>query len=160
MNGDEIVLPCDRHSNETVTKETCYQTKTHGKMVVEFLRNFENRCIKIARVNSIRINKSIIYFNSTWCVGGSLWCWNKCLNYQSVRSRQLIEKSMIRYILWYSPVLSLRLPLRETRLCVLDPPQRLGLSLRLDPPLQLALVVVGYSLFWVNSYIFYVLLLY
>ena len=45
VKGDEIVLPCDRRSNETDSQE--------------FLRKFENRGIKIARVNSFLITKSI-----------------------------------------------------------------------------------------------------
>ena len=60
MKGDEIVLPCDRHINETVTLRK-HVTKYNymRKWMVEFLRKFENRRIKIVRVNSIRITKSI-----------------------------------------------------------------------------------------------------
>ena len=65
MKGDEIVLACDRHSNEIVTlfkHATKYENMR--KWMVEFLRKSEGRDDKIARVNSIRITKSInlLYF--------------------------------------------------------------------------------------------------
>ena len=47
--------------------------------MVEFLRKFENRGIKIARVNSILLTKSM---NLQWFtlifygVEGPLWCWH------------------------------------------------------------------------------------
>ena len=54
--GDEIVRPCDRHSNETVTlRKHATKYKHMRKWMLEFLRKFENRSIKIARVNSILI---------------------------------------------------------------------------------------------------------
>ena len=60
MNGDEIVSPCDRHSNETVTlRKHVTKYKNMQKWMVEFIRKFENRGIKIARVNSILTTKSI-----------------------------------------------------------------------------------------------------
>ena len=60
MKGDEIVRPCDRHSNETVTLRKHFTKHKHTqKWMVDFLRKIENRCIKIAGVNSIRITKSI-----------------------------------------------------------------------------------------------------
>ena len=60
MKGYEIVRPCDRHSNETVIlRKHVTKYKHMRKIMVEFLRKFENRGIKIARVNSIRITKSI-----------------------------------------------------------------------------------------------------
>ena len=53
-------LACNRHNNETVTlKKHVSKYKNMQKWMVEFLRKFENRGIKIARVNSIRITKSI-----------------------------------------------------------------------------------------------------
>ena len=60
MKGDEIVRPCDWHSNETVTLGK-YFTKYENvrKLTVECLRKFENRDIKIAPVNSIFITKYI-----------------------------------------------------------------------------------------------------
>ena len=59
--GDEIFRPCDRHSNETVTlwKHVTKHKISMRKWMVEFLKEIENRCIKIARVNSIRITKLI-----------------------------------------------------------------------------------------------------
>ena len=60
MKGEEIVLSCDRHINETVTLRKHVTKYNHmRKWKVEFLRKFENRRIKIVRVNSIRITKSI-----------------------------------------------------------------------------------------------------
>ena len=53
MKRDKIVLPCDRRSNETVTLGKHVTKYKHmQKWMVEFL-------IKIARVKSIRITKSI-----------------------------------------------------------------------------------------------------
>ena len=58
--GDEIVRHYDRHSNEIVTlRKHVTKDKHMQKWMVEFLRKFENRGIKISRVNSIRITKSI-----------------------------------------------------------------------------------------------------
>ena len=60
VKGDEIVRPCDRHSKETVTIRKHVIKYIHmRKWKVEFLRNFENRGIKIARVNAILITKSL-----------------------------------------------------------------------------------------------------
>ena len=61
MKGDEIVRPCDRHSNETVTlgKHVTKFEKNMRKWITEFIRKLENCGIKIARVNSILIRKSI-----------------------------------------------------------------------------------------------------
>ena len=59
MKGDEIVQPCDRHSNETVTfRKHVTKHKHPRKRMLEFLIKFVNRGIKIAR-NSIRITNSI-----------------------------------------------------------------------------------------------------
>ena len=60
MKTDEIVLPFDRHSNETASvRKHVSKYKHMRKFMLLFLGKFENRCIKIARVNSIRIKKSI-----------------------------------------------------------------------------------------------------
>ena len=60
MNWDEIIRPCDRHSNETVIlRKYVTKYKNMWKCIVEFLGIFETRGIKIARVNSIIITKSI-----------------------------------------------------------------------------------------------------
>ena len=51
---------CNRHNNETVTlRKYVSKYKNMQKWMVEFFRKFENRSIKIARVNSILITKSI-----------------------------------------------------------------------------------------------------
>ena len=51
---------CNRHSNETVAlRKHVSKTKNMRKWMVEFIRKFDNRGIKIARVNSILITKSI-----------------------------------------------------------------------------------------------------
>ena len=60
MNRDEIVRPCDRLINETVTiRKHVTKYKNMKKLMEEFFRKFKNRIIKIARVNSILITKSI-----------------------------------------------------------------------------------------------------
>ena len=60
MNGDEIVRHCDRRSNETVTlRKHVTKFKNVRKWMVEFLRKFENRDIKIAQIDTILITKSI-----------------------------------------------------------------------------------------------------
>ena len=60
MKGDEIVRPYDRHSNGTVTlRKHVTKYKNMRKWILEFLRKFENRGIKIVQVNSILIIKSI-----------------------------------------------------------------------------------------------------
>ena len=67
---------CDRQSNETVTlrkHDTKY--KHMWKWMVEFLKKFENRGIKIAEVNSIRNTKSINILFFCTVHGGPLWCW-------------------------------------------------------------------------------------
>ena len=59
MKGNEIVRPCAQHSSETVTLgKRVIKYKNIWKLIVEFLRKFQNRGIKIARVNSILITKS------------------------------------------------------------------------------------------------------
>ena len=76
MKGDEIVRPCDRHSNETVTlRKHLIKYKHKRKFMVEFLRKFENRDNKIARDNSILITKYInlqLYTLILYAVGGQL----------------------------------------------------------------------------------------
>ena len=74
VKGDEIVRPCDRHSNETVTlRKHVTKYKNMRKLMVEFLRKFDNSGIKIAGVNSILITKStnlqLFFFNFGRCCG-------------------------------------------------------------------------------------------
>ena len=72
MEGEVIVRSCDRHSNETDTlKKHVTKYKNLRKWIVGFLRKFENRGIKIARVNPILITKymnlqlySLILYNA------------------------------------------------------------------------------------------------
>ena len=60
MKGDEIVRPCDRQSNKTVTvMNHVIKYKHMRKSLVELLRKSESRGNKIALVNSIRIPKYI-----------------------------------------------------------------------------------------------------
>ena len=61
MKGDEIVRPCDWHINETVSlgKQHVNKHKNIRKCMVEFLRKFENRGIRIARASMIIITKCI-----------------------------------------------------------------------------------------------------
>ena len=76
MKGDEIVRPCDRHSNETVTRRKhVSKYKNMQKLIVEFRKKNENRGIKIARVNLILITQSInlkLYTFIYYGVGGPL----------------------------------------------------------------------------------------
>ena len=51
---------CNWHHNETVTvKKHISKYKNIQKSMIKFLKKFENHCIKIARVKSILITKSI-----------------------------------------------------------------------------------------------------
>ena len=60
MKWDEIVRPCDRYSNETVTlRKHVTKYKNTRKWIVKFFRKFKNSGIEIAWVNSILITKSI-----------------------------------------------------------------------------------------------------
>ena len=59
MKADEIIRPFDPHSNETEPARKHVTKYKHMRKFMLFLGNFENRSIKIARVNSIRITKSI-----------------------------------------------------------------------------------------------------
>ena len=60
MQGDEIVRPFDRHSNEPATVRIhVTKYKYIRKWMLVFLGKFENRGIKIARVNSTHIAKNI-----------------------------------------------------------------------------------------------------
>ena len=76
MKRDEIVRLCDQHSNETVTlRKQVSKHKNMRKWMIEFLRKFENRGIKIAPINSILINKSInlkLFTVILYDVGGPL----------------------------------------------------------------------------------------
>ena len=68
MRGDEIVRPCDRHSNETATlRKHATKYRSMRKWMLEFLQKIENRGIKISRVNSILITKSINLLLFTFC---------------------------------------------------------------------------------------------
>ena len=58
--GDEIVRACDRHCDETVTlTKHVTKYKYMRKRMVEFLSESQSHVIEIARVNSIRVTKSI-----------------------------------------------------------------------------------------------------
>ena len=58
--GRRIVRACDWHSNETVTfRKLVTKYKNILKWMVEYLKKFESRSIKIACVNWIYITKSI-----------------------------------------------------------------------------------------------------
>ena len=60
MNVDQNVWACDRHSNEAVTlKKHVTKYKNMQKWMVEFINKSEIHDDKIARVNSIRITKSV-----------------------------------------------------------------------------------------------------
>ena len=70
VKGDEIVRPLDRHSNETTTVGKHFTKYKHTrKFMLVFLDKFENRGIKIARVNWIQITKSINLFKFFMVLG-------------------------------------------------------------------------------------------
>ena len=57
---DEIIRACDRHWDETVTlTKHVTKYKYMRKWMVEYLSQSQSRVIKISRVNSIRMTKSI-----------------------------------------------------------------------------------------------------
>ena len=57
---DEIVRACDRHGNETATlRKHVNKYKCLRKWMVKFLSKSKSCGIKFARVNSIRMTKSI-----------------------------------------------------------------------------------------------------
>ena len=80
--------------------------------MIEFLRKFENRDIKIARVNSILITKSInlqLFIFILYSVGGPLW---SKANFSANFSDNLndlnypfIEKSVAKAKIRYRPML-------------------------------------------------------
>ena len=54
MKGDEIVRPCDRHSNDTVTlRKYVTKYKHMRKWMVEFFRKFENLGIKLLELTQL-----------------------------------------------------------------------------------------------------------
>ena len=58
--GDEIVQPFDRHINETaIVRIHVTKYKHIQKLMLVYLEKFENRGIKIARVNSTHTTKNI-----------------------------------------------------------------------------------------------------
>ena len=59
MKGDEIVVPCDRYSNETLTLRKLVSKYENMQSLLSNLRKFGNHGIKIALVNQILITKSI-----------------------------------------------------------------------------------------------------
>ena len=71
--GDEIVRACDRHWDEAVTlMKHVTKYKYMRKWMVGFLSKSQSRVIKFARVNSIRMTKSInllkflVFRSSRW----------------------------------------------------------------------------------------------
>ena len=76
MKGDEIVRPCDRYSNETVTLgKHVNKYKNMRQWMVEFLQKFENRDIKFTQANSNLTTKSInlqLFTFILYGVGGPL----------------------------------------------------------------------------------------
>ena len=94
-NGDEVIQPCARHSNEPVTLTKHITKYKHmRKWMVEFLRKFKNRGIKIIRVYSIRITKSI---NSLqFCTVLGVRCDANIFKLTTSAYSPLMEKSMVR----------------------------------------------------------------
>ena len=64
MKRDEILRNCDRHSVEPVTlSKYVAEHEQMGKLMVEFFSKFHGRGMKIDRVNSIRVDTSMIFFS-------------------------------------------------------------------------------------------------
>ena len=64
MKEDEIVQPCDGLSNETVTLRIYAPEYKHvRKWMVEFLRKFQNRGIKIARDHVTPLLRDLKWIN-------------------------------------------------------------------------------------------------
>ena len=60
IEGDKIVRACDRHRNETATpRKRVTKYKHVQNWMVEFFSKSQSFCIKFARVNSIRMTKSV-----------------------------------------------------------------------------------------------------
>ena len=96
MKGDEIIRPCDWHSNETVTlKNHVTKYKHMREWMFEFLSKSESRDNKIVRVNPILIPKylNLLLFRT----GVGVRCDVDILNQSPVRS-PFIEKSIVVYI--------------------------------------------------------------
>ena len=73
--GDEIVRPFDCHNNKTAAvRKHDINYKHMCKLMLVFLEKFDNRGIKIARVNSIRIKKIDEFTLILYGVGGLLRC--------------------------------------------------------------------------------------
>ena len=76
MKGDENCSPlCPAEQRNRDSQKHVTKYKNMRKWMVEFLRKFDNRGIKIARVNSILITKSINLESFTlilYGVGGPL----------------------------------------------------------------------------------------
>ena len=70
MKRDEILWNCDRHSIEPVTlRKYVAEYEQMWKCMVEFLSKFQGYGIKIDRVDSIRLAKSMIFFNILRAIG-------------------------------------------------------------------------------------------
>ena len=64
VKGYEIVRPCDRHSNETVPlRKHVTKYKNMRKQMVEFLRKFKNRGIKLLELIRFLTGNLSIYSN-------------------------------------------------------------------------------------------------
>ena len=99
MKRDEILCNCDRHSVEPVALSKYVPGyEQMWKWMVEFLSKFQGRGIKIDRVNSILVDKSIIFFNilreiAPWVTSS----WAIVFFALSLRLLPLV------YILWLGP---------------------------------------------------------
>ena len=86
---------CNQHSNQTMTpRKHITNYKNMQKWMFEFLKKFENRGIKIDRVNSILITKSInvLYF----CMALE---YVNCDKGRFLDHSPFIERSMIKYVI-------------------------------------------------------------
>ena len=90
MKGDEIVRPFHRHSNGTATVRIHVNKDKHiRKWMLVFLVKFENRGMKIARVNSSHITKNINLLSFRMALG--VRCDVNILNKPPVRSSLIVN---------------------------------------------------------------------
>ena len=74
MKENEIVWPCDRLSNETETlKKHVTKYKNMQKWIVEFLRKYENRGIKISPFFITKFLNLLLFTLILYGFGGPLW---------------------------------------------------------------------------------------
>ena len=69
--GDEIVPPCDRHSNETVTLRKHVAKYKHMRKWAKFLKQMRIVALKLLKLTRSASPKQSIYFKFVLCLGCS-----------------------------------------------------------------------------------------